>query len=311
MRYKLLIGLVILSLFSSIVFAVDNAPPPIPTEYWGRLMIDGGPAPDGTEIKYFNGDEWIITTTVDGWYSLIMGGGDSVLTYLDDSTCATHWGNEEACIPCSTNPVDEDYCVEGPQKGDDVNLVIDNSNVTVKWGDDISSDETQFSVIGLGIGWNLRSLNLEEKNNSIERLIQGLSGKIVIWYYDETGTWKLYDTSAPFPWLNTLQKMEYGKAYWIKSQVNQNFVFEGTPAGKKTITLEPGWNFVGFNASEMILPGAIDSLTTPIVIWEYNESGDWNLYDTAAPFPWLNTLKTMRETMGYWIKSAIQQVWEI
>jgi len=293
-------------MFSSLVLAADT-PPPIPTEYWGRLMIDGAPAADGTEVKYYDGSEWITTTTVDGWYNIIMTGGDSPLSYNNDRDCSIHWAAEEACIPCTS---DAD-CIEGPQEGDDVNLVVESSDVPVKWTDDASSGETQINIIPLKTGWNMRSLPSDEINNSVERLISGLSGQVVVWYYDNTGTWLVYDTEAPQPWLNTLTAMEYGKAYWIRSDINQNFGFAGSPAGNTLINLQVGWNFVGFNASDIGLPDAISGLAEPIVVWEYNESGVWKVYDTESPQPWLNTLNKMRQTMGYWIKSAIAQVWEI
>ncbi|MBW2989422.1 hypothetical protein KY358_03830 [Candidatus Woesearchaeota archaeon] len=305
MRYKPVLGVLIFVIFSTIVFA--NVPPPIPTEYWGRLLIDGELAPDGTEVSYFNGDEWAITTTVDGWYSLMLTGGDSDLTFADDHECVQHWADEEACIPCNPG-VD---CIEGPQEGDEVDVYVDDIPVSVDWGGDASIKETQFRVIRLNEGWNLRSLPLKENDNSIERIIHGLSGQIVIWNYNESGDWNVYDTEAPFPWINTLQTLEYGKAYWIKSEMSQDLALAGTPAGEKTIVLREGWNFVGFNSSQAPIPEAISGLESPLVIWGYNESGDWNVYDTEAPFPWINTLKDMKQSMGYWIKSAIQQAWQI
>jgi len=306
MKYKLILCLIILFIFSAIVFA-SNTPPPIPTEYWGEALIDGEQAPAGTPITSDYGNTEV---TGDGYYDVILTGGDSPLTYLDDPTCAIHEAADEACINCSTNAADENYCIEGPQDGDEVYLILNGANITVEWDINLS-DETDLSVLSLASGWNLRSLNLDESDNSIEKMIQGLTTPIVVWNYNESGDWNVYDTEAPFPWLNTLNTMEYGKAYWIKSNINQNFGFAGTPAGTKVINLKTGWNFVGFNNSEVLLPDAISGLTTPIVVWEYNESGDWNVYDTEAPFPWLNTLQKMRQTMGYWIKSTTGQVWGI
>ena len=61
-----------------------------------------------------------------------------------------------------------------------------------------------------------------------------------------------------------------------------------------------------------IMPDPINSLTTPIVVWAYYTAEDeWKVYDTEAPFPWLNTLHNMSIGKGYWLKSSIEQNWQI
>jgi hypothetical protein len=143
MKYKVLVGLGILILFSTIVFA-GNAPPPIPTEYWGELIINDELAVDGTEINYFDGNDWIITTTTDGLYNIILTGGDSDLTFIDDPDCTDHDTANKACIPCLTNvePGDENHCIEGPWSDQYVELNIkinhEDKEYTkehlIKWG---------------------------------------------------------------------------------------------------------------------------------------------------------------------------------
>ena len=170
--------------------------------------------------------------------------------------------------------------------------------------------------IDLFQGWNLISLPLQPVNTSVPAVIKGLFGQIVIWYYNASNDlWTLYDTNAPFPWLNTLNEMGYGNAYWLKSNLNQTLTIQGSLLSNYTIGLMPGWNFVGYNSSTVAMPTPIINLTTPIVVWAYYSElpplEQWKIYDTEAPFPWLNTLTNMTMGRGYWLKSSVAQDWTI
>ena len=48
--FKLSIGLILVSIISSFVFAGDDAPPALPIDVYGPLTLDGSPAPDGLDI---------------------------------------------------------------------------------------------------------------------------------------------------------------------------------------------------------------------------------------------------------------------
>jgi hypothetical protein len=156
-------------------------------------------------------------------------------------------------------------------------------------------------------------LPLQPNDQTTGAVISGLSGQIVVWHYNATSDlWTSYDTAAPFPYLNTLQYMSYGNAYWLKSTINQNLLVQGDIVTDYKITLKPNWNFVGYNMSTTNMPDPISALTTPIVVWAYyTPTDEWKSYDTAAPWPWLNTLTNMTAGKGYWMKSSIEQNWTI
>ncbi|KYK27273.1 hypothetical protein AYK26_04010 [Euryarchaeota archaeon SM23-78] len=167
--------------------------------------------------------------------------------------------------------------------------------------------------INLFSGWNLISLPLQPTNTFVSAVIKDLTGQIVVWHYNASNDlWTLYDTNAPFPWLNTLHTMSYGNAYWLKSESDQTLTVQGDAVVSHTIRLMPSWNFVGYNSSTTAMPNPISGLTTPIIVWTYHMPGaDWRVYDTEAPFPWLNSLKNMTMGRGYWLKSDIIQNWSI
>ncbi len=296
-------------MFSSLVLAADT-PPPIPTEYWGRLLIDGVPAADGTQVKYYDGSEWIITTTIDGWYNIIMTGGDSPLSYNDDPTCATHWANEEACIPCTQN-VD---CVEGPQQGDTVDLLVDGKTVSVIWGDDASSDENVIALIPVYTGWNMISLPVaKEGDNSPDNVLSLLTGKKVAYYYNTLDTadhWKGYDsTTPPFTW--DLSSMEPNKGYWLKVDSDQTLSVIGKVLVDNTAPLYTGWNMISFQLFEDTIQNTMDKLTGHRVAYYYNtlDAADhWKGYDsTTPPFTW--DLSGVNIGKGYWVKVDSDQDW--
>jgi len=162
-------------------------------------------------------------------------------------------------------------------------------------------------------GWNLISLPLQPDNITTENILTSLTGQIVVWYYNaSTDAWTVYDSDAPFPWLNTLHTLEYGKAYWLSTTTNQTLTVQGDIMPDYTIRLINGWNFVGYRMSTDSMPDPISSLTRPITVWTYYTGGDrWEVYDTEAPFPWLNTLTEMRAGKGCWMKSSVAQDWTI
>ena len=134
---------VILILSSILVFSSDNAPPEIPMEIWGTATYNGTQVVDGLTVKALsNGADYAqISFTKDGYYDVILINGDRPLTYNNDSDCAIHWANDEACVPCiqgygPDHPGDESsYCIEGPQNGMNVVLKINNQpvNTTFVW----------------------------------------------------------------------------------------------------------------------------------------------------------------------------------
>ena len=299
--------LLVLSVISSILVLASNAPPPIPTEYWGRLMINGAPAPDGTPVSYWNGNEWINTTTVDGYYSLILTGGDSDLTFNNDPTCAIHNAAGQACIPCTLN-VD---CVEGPQEGDSVNILVDNNPTPITWGDDASSDESAIFSMGLYSGYNLVSLPINPTDTSLPSALNSIQGKYkIVWGYkaNENPQWKSYNPSLP-DFFNNLKNMTPAYGYWVFiNSTPATLSIAGKYVNPATFQnqLYEGYNLVGMpfiESKDYGLPNILNSILSHFkIVWGYkaNENPQWKSYNPSLP-DFFNNLKNASPYYGYWI----------
>lgn len=182
-------------LFSSMVFASDDAPPAIPSEYWGAVSFNGAPVPDDytatAEVDSVNFAQ--PSQTLNGYYDVILVNGDRELTYNDDRDCSIHWGNGEACVPC----VDEADCIEGPQDGADIVLKVDSHIMKPypNWekGGSTNLDASSITTVSIPLttGWNLFSLPLIPLDNSLSNVLSSCAGKYdVVWTTTSGDVWK-------------------------------------------------------------------------------------------------------------------------
>ncbi|MFH1642870.1 MAG: putative metal-binding motif-containing protein [Nanoarchaeota archaeon] len=130
-KYPVCIIWLLCVLIGSMVCYAAEAPPSIPPEYWGSAIYNGQPAKDGLMVRAFaeNGEYGQNSYTLNGYYSIILMNGDKQLTYLGDPSCENHWP-DQACVQCSTNIGSDNYCIEGPQTGDNVLIRINGSKVS-------------------------------------------------------------------------------------------------------------------------------------------------------------------------------------
>lgn len=127
---SLILIAIMLCLFVS---AGEDAPPALPSEFWGILTQNGNPVPDAlTVTAEVDGMDYAQpASTLNGKYDVFLVGGDRELTYFTDQDCSIHWGAGEACVPCSG----EADCIEGPQDGALVKIKVNNAGVMpyVEW----------------------------------------------------------------------------------------------------------------------------------------------------------------------------------
>lgn len=198
---------IILIAVLTISFALVNAVPGIPHKFYGTVIIDGYPAPDGTDIDaLIDGVIYEWTTTSGGLYG--MDGLFSVPA--DDSDTSN---------------------IEGGVNGDLIDFAVDGEyagSFTFTSGAITNLDleiTTATYTIELWEGWNLIGIPFIPDNPDIEVMLLHILDYVeVVWSYDaETWTWSSYSPWVP-PMLNDLTEMTDGKGYWI--YMNTDVIWE-------------------------------------------------------------------------------------
>lgn len=176
--------------------------------------------------------------------------------------------------------------------------------------DYVSSDSQTFGIGGLGIGWNLISLNQQPADTSIDSVLAPIAGRYdSVWAY-ENGTWVLYNPDNPG--FSDLTEMSSGKGYWIRVKIASNLSVPGSQPGK-SVDLTTGWNLVGYNSTTPLpVADALASIDGKYLsVWAYTGPIDnpWEVYDPDNPG--LSDLTTMEPGYGYWINTTEACTWTL
>jgi len=166
--------------------------------------------------------------------------------------------------------------------------------------------------IQLKKGWNLISMPLIPEDSSTEIIINNILQPTVLWQYNGSGFWSVYDTEAPFPWFNTLNKIDYRNAFWLNSSSDQILKIKGEKIDEYNISLRQGWNMLGYPLlQEKEVQEILSEVNSTLkVIWAYySETDEWKVYDKETPYPWLNTLTILEPGKGYWVKVSNKCSW--
>jgi hypothetical protein len=161
-------------------------------------------------------------------------------------------------------------------------------------------------IINLNTGWNLISLNLQPTNTAIAGVLGFVADNCnSAWAYNNG--WKAYYPA--YPEYSDLETMEAGWGYWLNMSEPAALIVSGfTPT--KTISLNQGWNLVGYNSSD---PLPVDKALKSIAedcesVWQFKD-GAWKAYYTA--YPEYSDLKVMEPKYGYWIKTTAKCTWTL
>ena len=163
-------------------------------------------------------------------------------------------------------------------------------------------------VIKLCEGWNLFSICLRVEDNSLSSVLETIEGSYEsVW---TSGSWKQYFPDDPdFP--GGLDVIIPGKGYWIDMKADDTLTITGERLDDTTISLEEGWNLVGYNYLEEI--DVEDAqLFTPgdnTAIYTYEE-GVWRKYHAGEPSSF-NDLDQFKPGKGYYIYVAPGREWTI
>ncbi len=161
-------------------------------------------------------------------------------------------------------------------------------------------------------GWNLISIPLIQNEQNLTKVLEMIDG-----YYDAVQLYKPYDLDDPWkhykvgkPFGNDLFQLNETMGFWIYITQPEDtiFLYNGTqPTQNQTITLQKGWNMVGYpSLKNYNRTKGLNNLTfndQVDAIWTYNASiQKWDEMDESDYF---------KLGKGYYIHAKNECVWEV
>ena len=213
---------------SWVAASVSMDPQALPTVFDSmHVTIDGENVPQGSFVGIFRTDTGALcgrseVYSVDGkvtmFVSVVAG------TVLHFKVWSPEYGELDA-------PNAADEVVNGS------GAIISGKELAIRGG--LSNFDLTFDFAD--VGWHLMSLNVLPDDPSPANVFGGANGGID--YVVGDGN-RLWGVNLP---TSSLQVMEIGKGYWVHTQQpNVRFTVNGTPNQAMTISLNQGWNMVGY-----------------------------------------------------------------
>ena len=163
-------------------------------------------------------------------------------------------------------------------------------------------------VVELSEGWNLFSIGLDVGDNSLLSILEPIEGNYKsVW---TSGSWKYYFPDGPHP-PDELNTIVPGMGYWIDMDIDAILTFTGARLSSTVISLDQGWNLVGYNSpqemdvenAQLFTPGDGTSILT-------YKNGVWRKYFSGGP-SFLNDLDRFKPGYGYYIYVTSARQWDI
>ncbi len=158
-------------------------------------------------------------------------------------------------------------------------------------------------LIPLRAGWNLVSTDVVPVDSTVTTLFSSLlPGNLEYATGFDNGA-SFFDPNGLL-FLNTLNSFERGFGYWIKVAQDDTLRIQGDPlsdAFRKG--LAANWNLVAFppQADEAPENYFSDIISDNNLLYVTGFDGSSTFFDPNGP-PFLNTLRVMRNGLGYWVK---------
>ncbi|MBI2138872.1 hypothetical protein HYU13_04740 [Candidatus Woesearchaeota archaeon] len=316
---KLFLLLSISLIIAPIVFSLE-APPGIPIEFWGEINTS-----DGLPVTIeFNGTEFGQGATTNGFYSVIVP-MDNPLTFLEDPTCLSN----SPCIPCSTDPIAEDYCLEGPTNGSVVDLKVDGktTNTSVVFSEDAGGEKVDVSlsfkvILALASGFNLISVPVSLSSWELAEnpfVMEPANCLTTIYRYNATeGRYQAALFDSEFGWGSGqgFTTLHPGRGYWLRANGVCNITITGKQASSQDIGLQQGFNLVGFfsHRQKALLNSSIPTNDTGCISSLFRYNTQTRLYESAfysTELGWASStgLDELEPGRGYWLKTAKSCLW--
>jgi hypothetical protein len=255
----------------------------------GQVTIQGEAAEVGDVVAIYVGNELrgkqaVLVNAGAAWLSNAVvnaKGGEETISFKvwDASTGVTHEkGNSSAVI----NP------------GEAVGTYASPFMIEMK------DSETQ--TLSLNAGWNLVSFYVEASDMTAATVLAPISSSLL----QIKNLTSSYDPSIP-TFFNTLKDLNVKDGYWLKTSEAVSLDVEGIVPSGASISVNSGWNLVGYPSSAGKAPiDELSSLGSTVVQIKNLQSS----YDPSIP-TFFNTLSTMVPGSGYWLKVTADGTWTV
>lgn len=161
-------------------------------------------------------------------------------------------------------------------------------------------------------GWNFVSLPCQPVYTDLPIVLKSIWPYCrSVWAYDSrTGTWMKYAADNP-PFFNILKYMEKGNGYWIEVSQDAILHIMGRIIEDTRIHLWPGWNFTGFNSTNILpLDIALSSIQYKSIYTYDNIAKKWIGRMSDGP-SFLNNLTQLEPGGAYCIYVDAECIWDI
>ncbi len=166
-------------------------------------------------------------------------------------------------------------------------------------------DGTNIAMEGftLSAGWNLVSFDVLPNDSSIAKVFSNLipNNLEVVTGYDNGAL--LYDPNGP-TMLNTLSHINKGLGYWVKVAQDDTLSIEGLRIDLNyQKTMDAGWNLVAFPPNASYTPEIYfdEQIENDNLLYVIGFNDDTEIFTPNASSI-DNTLQTMDNSKGYWVK---------
>ena len=260
----------------------------------GTIIVGSGGCTDSSACNYnvlsdFNDNSCVFANTAscescsDG--SVVTNDSDDDGICDADDDCQ---GSFDSCGVCAGN---------GPDYNCDGNLICNESDCD-------AGDNTVTVNQSLVAGWNWISTNVINQNMTLNNLFQNAEGSDYI--KAQSGYAEYVSIPGAFSgWLGTITNLDIGSGYKAKFGNDYNWSYEGvlTSTNDYTMTLETGWNWIGYIPNEsMSLSIALD-FTAEGSDYIKGQTGYAEYVSIPGAFSgWLGTITSLDPFIGYMLK---------
>ena len=173
-------------------------------------------------------------------------------------------------------------------------------------------------TLSLSAGWNLISVPFEPLAPAPLDVLSPIAGQytelLAFSNADAASPWERFSPSAP-AFVNDLTVLVPQRGYWLRMTSPAALTLLGNPPDSASVTLQAGWNLVGYpSQTPKTVVAALEGVAEYVdCVYAYDAAdpnAPWRLYDPGAT-PTVDEIVTLYPGSGYWIHATAECVWNV